>query len=225
MEQGKRQGIETGEWEKTRTSWAGIPEHGGAEEHNDGCWGPAGEVLHAGGPAPTRAAAQVQLLSLAALVQQVLGMLRELVCRAEGGAKELPAARTPWTFLPQPGEKRVGLWPKQPQQEVDTGAEAGGGPLKVKPGDFSSGSAAAGGRKGLRSEPFPKRPQAGCWCSSASVTHSFECCVRTKLCGACSGCAAIPWEARGKVSGVAILLGWTVCNNYFFFISPHCWNP
>lgn len=34
-------------------------------------------------------------LSPAALVQQTLDKLGEPVCRAEGGAKELPAARTP----------------------------------------------------------------------------------------------------------------------------------
>lgn len=43
-------------------------EHGGEEEHGEGCPGLAGEELHAGGAAPTRA--QVSLLFLAALLLQ-----------------------------------------------------------------------------------------------------------------------------------------------------------
>lgn len=41
--------------------------------------------------------------------------LRKPVCSAEGGARELPAARTPWTFLQWQGEEKERLWPKQLQ--------------------------------------------------------------------------------------------------------------
>lgn len=68
--------------------------------------------------------------------------------RSEGAS----AARTPWTFLPQPGEEREGLWAKQLQWEVDTWRW----PLKVKPEGFSPGYAAA-----FRPpDPFPTGSQA-----------------------------------------------------------------